>query len=209
MFTGIVEEVGTVKSLRAGRLTVSAAEVLKGTSPGDSIAVNGACLTVTEIGGTIFSVDIMPETVRRTNLGTLLSGGGVNLERALAANGRFGGHFVQGHIDATGKVSSVAPEGEASLMEVAAPAEIMRYVVEKGYITIDGVSLTIIRCDDNFFTVSLVGYTKENTTLGSTRSGDIVNLEVDIIAKYVEKIKGQNKREVSLEFLAEHGFLST
>lgn len=209
MFTGIVEEVGIVKSLQSGRLTVSATEVLKGTKLGDSIAINGACLTVTNIGPNIFSIDIMSETMRRTSLGALLPGQGVNLERSLAADGRFGGHFVQGHVDGTGKIISMVPEGEALLMEVAAPLDIMRYLVEKGYIAVDGVSLTIIRCDASSFAVSLVAYTQKHTTLGGKRVGDVVNLEVDIMAKYVERMGVESKSGVSLEFLGEHGFLGT
>lgn len=206
MFTGIVEEVGTAKSLQAGKLTIAASGALKGTKPGDSIAVNGACLTVTKISGNTFSVDVMPETLRRTNLGALRPGDGVNLERALAADGRFGGHFVQGHVDGTGKVASVAPEKEALLMKIAAPPDIMRYVVEKGFIAVDGVSLTISQYDAASFAVSLVGFTRQHTTLGRKKSGDVVNLEVDIIAKYVEKLRGESKPGVTLEYLGKHGF---
>ena len=209
MFTGIVEEVGIVRSFQPGRLTISAAEVLKGTKLGDSIAVDGACLTVANIGDNSFSVDIMLETLRRTNLGALLPGQGVNLERSLAADGRFGGHFVQGHVDGTGKIISMVPEGEALLMEVAAPPDIMRYLVEKGYIAVDGISLTIIRCDATSFAVSLVAYTQKHTTLGGKRVGEVVNLEVDIMAKYVERMRVESKPGVSLEFLGEHGFLTT
>jgi len=151
----------------------------------------------------------MPETLRRTNLGALRPGGGVNLERALAADGRFGGHLVQGHVDGTGRVSSVIPEGEALLMKVAAPSDIIRYVVEKGFIAVDGVSLTVTSCDAASFTVSLVAYTLQHTTLGRKKPGDVVNLEVDIIAKYVEKLCGQSRPRVSLEFLGKHGFLAT
>ena len=207
MFTGIVEEIGAVKSLQAGRLTIAADSVLKGTKLGDSINVNGACLTVTAIGGNTFSIDVMPETLRRTNLGALRPGEGVNLERALAADGRFGGHFVQGHADGTGRVSSVIPEGEALLMKVTAPSDIRRYVVERGFIAVDGVSLTVTHCDAVSFTVSLVGFTQQHTTLGHKKPGDVVNLEVDIIAKYVEKLAGEHKPGVNFEFLGKHGFL--
>ena len=207
MFTGIVEEIGTVKSLQAGRLTIAADGVLNGTKLGDSINVNGACLTVTAIGGNTFSIDVMPETLRRTNLGALRPGEGVNLERALAADGRFGGHFVQGHADGAGRVSSVVSEGEALLLKVAAPSDIIRYVVEKGFIAVDGVSLTTTNCDAVSFTVSLVAYTLQHTTLGRKKPGDVANLEVDIIAKYVERLVGERKPGVSLEFLGKHGFL--
>ncbi len=209
MFTGIVEEAGIVTAVQPGRLTISATEVLKGTKLGDSIAVNGACLTVANIGDNTFSVDIMLETLRRTNLGALLLGQGVNLERSLAADGRFGGHFVQGHVDGTGKIISMVPEGEALLMEVAAPPDIMRYLVEKGYIAVDGISLTIIRCNATSFAVSLVAYTQKHTTLGGKRVGEVVNLEVDIMAKYVERMREESKPGISLEFLGEHGFLTT
>ena len=209
MFTGIVEEVGIVTAVQPGRLTISATEVVKGTKLGDSIAVNGACLTVANIGDNSFSVDIMLETLRRTNLGALLLGQGVNLERSLAADGRFGGHFVQGHVDGTGKIISMVPEGEALLMEVAAPPDIMRYLVEKGYIAVDGISLTIIRCNATSFAVSLVAYTQKHTTLGGKRVGEVVNLEVDIMAKYVERMRVESKSGVSREFLGEHGFIGT
>ncbi len=207
MFTGIVEEVGTVKSLRADRLTISANEVLEGTKVGDSIAVNGACLTVTAMTGSTFSVDVMPETLRRTNLGSLRPGDGVNLERPLAVGGRIGGHFVQGHVDGTGRVSALVPEGHALLMTVVAPSEITSYLVEKGFIAVDGVSLTIVRSNLTSFEVSLVAYSREHTNLGRRKPGDVVNLEVDIIAKYVQKLCGGGNAGVSIEFLGKHGFL--
>ena len=207
MFTGIVDEIGTVRSLQAGRLTIAADRVLKGTKLGESIDVNGACLTVTAISGNTFSIDVMPETLRRTNLGALHPGEGVNLEQAMAVDGRFGGHFVQGHVDGTGKVSSVVQEGEALLMKVAAPPDIMHYVVEKGFIAVDGVSLTVTQCNAVSFMVSLVSYTLQHTTLGRRKPGDVVNLEVDIIAKYVERLLGERKPGVNFEFLGKHGFL--
>lgn len=209
VFTGIVEEVGIVKSVEVGSLTILATQVLEGTKLGDSMAVNGACLTATGISKNTFSVDVMPETLRRTNLGSLVPGEGVNLERALAAGGRFGGHFVQGHVDGTGTINSIVPEGEALLMRVSAGPEIVRYLVEKGYVAVDGVSLTVTRCDPKSFAVSLVDYTQKHTILGRRRPGDMVNLEVDIMAKYVERIKGVGKVGISLELLAEHGFLAT
>jgi riboflavin synthase len=206
MFTGIIEEVGTVKSAQPGKLTIAAKKVLEGTSLGDSIAINGACLTVTALDKEAFSIDVMPETMRRTNLGVLRPGDGVNLERGLAVGGRMGGHFVQGHVDGTGRILSLIPEEGAVLMRVAAPADIMAYLVEKGFIAIDGVSLTIISRDATSLTVSLVAYTRENTILGQRKPGDVVNIEVDILAKYVEQlIKGQ-KSGITPEFLAEHGF---
>lgn len=206
MFTGIVEEVGKVRAARPGHLTIVAQRVLEETKLGDSIAVNGVCLTVTALSMDSFSVDVMTETLRRTNLGTLRPGDEVNLERPLAVGGRFGGHFVQGHIDGVGRLRSVAPEGEALLLGFEAGQEIMRYIVEKGFIAVDGVSLTVVQYNSDSFNVSLVGYTRENTILGGRRPGDMVNLEVDIIAKYVARLRGSSDA-ITTEFLAEHGFL--
>jgi len=207
MFTGIVEEIGSVRATRPGQLTITAQKVLDDTRPGDSIAVNGVCLTVTELAPDYFSVDVMPETLQRTNLEALRPGDGVNLERPLAVGGRFGGHFVQGHVDGVGRVHSVTPQGEALLLKFEARPEIMRYMVEKGFIAVDGVSLTVVQCNSNSFGVSLVRYTLENTTLGVRRPGDTVNLEVDIIAKYVERLR-EGGTGITKEFLAEHGFLA-
>ncbi|MQY54998.1 MAG: riboflavin synthase [Dehalococcoidia bacterium] len=207
MFTGIVEEVGKVRAARPGQLTIAAQKVLEDTKLGDSIAVNGVCLTVTEVSPDSFSVDVMPETLRRTNLGALRPGDGVNLERPLAVGGRFGGHFVQGHIDGVGRVLSVTPEKEALLLKFEALQEIMRYIVEKGFIAVDGVSLTVVECNSTSFTVSLVTFTLENTTLGGWRPGYMVNLEVDIIAKYAARLR-EGSTGITKEFLAEHGFLA-
>ena len=208
MFTGIVEEVGIVKSLRPGKLTISATEVLQGTKLGDSLAVNGACLTVNALDSSSFSVDITPETLHRTNLGSLHSGFRVNLERALLVGGRLGGHLVQGHVDATGKIASLVPAEDSVIARVAAPQTVMHYVVEKGFIAIDGVSLTVVEYDASSLSVSLIPYTRECTTLGSRKIGESVNLEVDIIAKYVEKVKEGNGG-ITLDFLSEHGFLAS
>ena len=208
MFTGIVEEVGTVKAAQPGKLAISAKKVIENTKKGDSIAVNGACLTVTELGDGYFSVDVMPETLRRTNLGMLRPGDGVNLECPLTVGGRMGGHFVQGHVDGTGKVLSATREGEAVLLRFDATQEMMRYIVRKGFIAVDGVSLTVVEHDNTSFQVSLVAYTLENTNLGGKRVGDFVNIEVDIIAKYVERLKVEKGSAITEEFLAEHGFLT-
>ena len=207
MFTGIVEEIGTVRAARPGQLAIAAQKVLEDTTLGDSIAVNGVCLTVTALSTDSFSIDVMPETLRRTNLGALRPGDVVNLERPLAVGGRFGGHFVQGHVDGVGRVLSVTPERESLLLKFEALPEIMRYVVEKGFIAVDGVSLTVVECSSTSFGVSLVTYTLENTTLGVRRPGDTVNLEVDIIAKYVERLR-EGGTGITKEFLAEHGFLA-
>lgn len=205
MFTGIIEEVGTVRALGPSRLSISASRVLEKTGLGDSIAVNGACLTVSALDSTSFTVDVMPETLRRTNLGLLRPGSAVNLERALMVGGRLGGHFVQGHVDATGKVLGLKAEGDAVIARFAAPPEVLRYVVEKGFIAVDGVSLTVVGSDRTSLSVSLVGYTLKQSTLGSRRIGDVVNLEADIIAKYVEKTGG-GRGGITLDFLADHGF---
>ena len=207
MFTGIVEEVGAVKVNGSGYLVVSAKEVLKGSRLGDSIAVNGVCLTVNSIDEDSFSVDIMPETSRLTNLGRLHFGDAVNLERAMQIGGRIGGHLVQGHIDDTGKVLSLKPEGEAVIVRISAPSALMPYIVHKGFIAVDGVSLTVVSLDDYSFSVSLVSFTRQHTTLGEMKPGSTVNLEVDIIAKYVERLKQQNSKGVTLDFLEEQGFL--
>ena len=208
MFTGIVEEIGTIKQASAGKLTIAADKVLEGSRPGDSIAVNGACLTITRIEKGNFSIEVMPETLRRTNLGQLQCGHQVNLERALNLGARLGGHLVQGHVDATGQVLMLTPEADALKVRYAAPPEVMRYVVSKGFIAVDGVSLTVVDCDTDSFQVSLVGFTRSRTNLAQRRPGDLVNLEVDIIAKYVERLAGKDKSGITLDFLASHGFLT-
>lgn len=207
MFTGIVEEIGKVKGVSPGRLNIEASKVIEGTKPGGSISISGACLTVTSISNNDFCVEVMPETIRRTNLGRLQFGDAVNLERAVPADGRFGGHFVQGHVDDVGKVLSVKPEEGAFIARISTPSYLMPYVVTKGFIAVDGVSLTVFDYDDFSFSVSLVGYTREHTTLGIMKPGDVVNLEVDIIAKYVDRLKQRDNRGVTLDFLEEHGFL--
>ena len=209
MFTGIVEEIGIIKGVSPGRLNVEAKKVLEDTKLGDSIAINGACLTVTSMSKDNFSVDVMPETSRRTNLGRLHYGDLVNLERAMMAGGRFGGHFVQGHVDDVGKVLSLRPEEDAVVAKISALAHLMPYIVNKGFIAVDGVSLTVIDCDDFSFSVSLVAYTRQHTTLDNLKPGDIVNIEVDIIAKYVERLKQRDKLGVTFDFLEEHGFLKS
>ncbi len=188
MFTGIIEEVGRVKGLESSRLTVEASLVLGDTRVGDSISVNGACLTVVSMNAGSFSIDVTPETLRRTNLGPLRPGDGVNLERPLAVGDRLGGHIVQGHVDGTGEVLSITPEGDSLLMRFQAPKALMRYVVEKGFIAVDGASLTIVDCDERSFSISLIPYTRDHTTLGSRRVGDVVNLETDILARQVERL---------------------
>jgi len=209
MFAGIIEEVGMAREVNPGRLIISCKKVLEGTKPGGSMAINGVCLTVIAITGDTFSVDMMPETLRRTNLGRLHCGDVVNLERALLVGGRLGGHFVQGHIDDTGKVLSNTPEGAASIVKFSAPSKLLRYIVNKGFIAVDGVSLTVINADVFSFSVSLVDYTKKQTILNKKKPGDVVNLEVDILAKYIERLKQGNNQETMLEFLEEHDMSKT
>ncbi len=205
MFTGIIEEVGRVKGIRGGKLAISANVVIDGTKPGDSMAINGVCLTVISVQKDSFFADVVPETFRRTNLGALRTGDAVNLERPLRVGDRMGGHFVQGHIDCTGRVASLVPERSAILMRIISPAEIMPYIVEKGFIAVDGVSLTVIDLEASSFAISLVPYTGEHTNLGGRRNGDMVNLEVDVMGKYVERLLGRGG--ITREFLARHSFL--
>jgi riboflavin synthase len=207
MFTGIVEEVGIVKETSRDRLTFEAHKVLEETKVGDSIAVNGVCLTVVSLENRGFSVNVMPETLRRTNLGSLHYSDPVNLERALVLGGRLGGHLVLGHIDDTGEVMDVTGEEVAHIMKISASAKLVPYIVDKGFIAVDGVSLTIADIYDFSFVVSLVAYTMENTTLGRKRPGDAVNLEADIIAKYVENLKERKRPSLDFEFLREYGFI--
>jgi len=206
MFTGIVEEIGMVKETSRGRLAFEAHKVLEGTKVGDSIAVNGVCLTVVSKGNYGFSINVMPETLRCTNLSRLDYGDQVNLERALVLGGRLGGHLVLGHVDDTGEVREVIREESAHIMRISAPARLMPYVVDKGFIAVDGVSLTIVDLGEFSLVVSLVAHTMENTTLGRRRPGDVVNLEVDILAKYVERLKERRGQSLDFEFLKEYGF---
>jgi riboflavin synthase len=207
LFTGIVEEIGKVSLIRPNRMTVKATKVLSDVEPGSSIAVNGTCLTVTDFTANSFSVGIQPETLRRTNIGFLKVDDEVNLERAVALGGRLGGHLVQGHIDDTGKISAVRQEQKSKLMTVAVPHPLMRYMAVKGFIAMDGLSLTIAELGADSFTVSLVEFTQNVTTIGSKKVGDVVNLEVDIIAKYVESLSKNPGQGVTFDFLQEHGFI--
>ncbi len=208
MFTGIVEEVGKVGSVQPGSLIITASIVLEGMELVGRMAVNGVCLTVTNFDSDSFSVDTMPETLGRTNLGLLGVGDEVNLERPLTPEKQLGGHFVQGHIDDTGRVTSVTWDGTAMLIRVEAPPQAMRYIVEKGFIAVDGVSLTIVGHDARSFQVSIVDYTREHTTLGAKQVGDLVNLEVDIIAKYLERLSQAQTSGITIDFLKEQGFIA-
>ena len=191
MFTGIIEEIGTVRRIEHGakgaRLTIQAKTVLEDTRIGDSIATNGVCLTVVSMTGDSFSADVMAESLRRSSLGTLQGGSPVNLERAMAANGRFGGHIVSGHIDGTGTIASQKREDNAVWVKIKTPAPLLRYIVEKGSIAIDGVSLTVAAVTDTDFSVSIIPHTGAQTILLGKKPGDPVNLECDVIGKYVEK----------------------
>ena len=208
MFTGIIEEIGRVTAVSSGKLAIAATKVLQGMEQGGSISVNGACLTVNEFSSNSFSVDIMPETLKRTNLGLLRAGDGVNLEMPLTMEKFLGGHLVQGHIDDTGRIASVTQQGETTLVRVEAPLGIRRYIVEKGFMAVDGISLTVVNIDAASFTVSVVNYTLKNTVLGNRKTGDIVNLEVDIIAKYVERFNKSSSSGITIDFLREHGFIT-
>ena len=191
MFTGIVEEIGTINSLVNNVLTIQAEKVLADIKLGDSISVNGTCLTVVNFTESKFSVDLAPETLRRTAFGNLNPDETVNLERALAANDRFGGHMVQGHVDATGRVISIRNEGDSSIFRISNPKRLKPYLVEKGFIAVDGISLTIVKVFTSSFTLSVIPYTRMNTNLRDQTIGGKVNLEVDILAKYVENLMAQ------------------
>lgn len=206
MFTGIIEEVGSIKAIKSDSLMIAADTVLQDIGLGDSINVDGACLTVTGFDDNSFTVGLMPETLGRTNLGRLTVGDRINLERSLPIGGRLGGHLVQGHVDGTGKVAAIRWDGQAMIVRFETTPDIMYHIVEKGFIAVDGISLTVTARDTRSFQVSVVDFTRQRTTLGDLRIDDQVNLEVDIIAKYVEQY--QNRRGgITIDFLAEHGFL--
>jgi riboflavin synthase len=214
MFTGIIEEVGVIKALLPGGLHIRAMKILEDVHLGDSIAVNGVCLTVTSFTDSSFTVDVMPETFRRSSLGNLSIGSTVNLERAMAANGRFGGHIVSGHIDGTGTIISSKKEGNAVWITIDAAPNLLRYIIEKGSITIDGISLTVAAITDQNFSVSIIPHTGQKTTLLGKRTGSLVNLECDLIGKYVEKLlqptvsdkKQEQTSNLTMDFLIKNGF---
>ncbi|MCD8192285.1 MAG: riboflavin synthase [Oscillospiraceae bacterium] len=215
MFTGIVEEVGTVKSVTLGsiigQINLKAAKVLEGTKIGDSIAVNGVCLTVTALSPDGFTADVMPETLRRSNLGSLRAGDKVDLERAMPADGRFGGHIVSGHIDGVGFITEQRREGNAVWVRIQTSPEILRLIVEKGSIAIDGISLTVAAVSSRDFQVSLIPHTADETILLGKRPGSCVNLENDILGKYVQRLMQPESSAfpaggLTLEFLEKNGF---
>ncbi|EXM40421.1 riboflavin synthase subunit alpha [Ruminococcus albus SY3] len=214
MFTGLIEETGTVcevcRNGNASFIRIAAEKVLEGTKVGDSIAVNGVCLTVTEHDGKIFRADVMNETLSRSSLGTLKQGSKVDLERAMSAEGRFGGHIVSGHIDGTGTVSNIKQDGIAVRYTISADEKLLRYIVEKGSVTLDGISLTVAAVTDTDFTVSVIPHTAEQTILPYKKAGDIINIETDIIGKYVEKLlrpAEPKKSGVTMEQLMKNGFI--
>ncbi|MCD8158524.1 MAG: riboflavin synthase [Clostridiales bacterium] len=214
MFTGLIETVGRVVSVKSGRdfarFEIEAPDIIDDVKIGDSIAVNGLCLTAVELNGDCFQADVMAESLRRSSLGRLKAGSRVNLERALAANGRLGGHIVSGHIDGTGEILGLAKEGIATVVTIGADRELIYYIVEKGSIAIDGISLTVKSVGESSFTVGIIPHTSGETTLTEKAPGDIVNLETDVIGKYTEHFlknkKPEKSEEITLEFLAENGF---
>lgn len=211
MFTGIIEETGTIKNIQKGEkssnLTIEAAKVLDKTNVGDSIAVNGICLTVTKTEAGYFMADVMAESLRRTNLGDLRPGAHVNLERALCLNSRLGGHIVSGHIDGTGTISNLQREDNAVWVTVYTGENILKYIVEKGSIAIDGISLTVAYVDNEKFKVSIIPHTGDETILLKKKIKDTVNIECDIIGKYIEKFaRCENQLGITEDFLKENGF---
>ena len=218
MFTGIIEEIGTLKSVRRGHssaaLEIGAAKVLTGTRIGDSISVNGVCLTVTTLGPNFFTADVMPETLSRSNLGSLRPGNPLNLERSLRLGDRFGGHIVSGHIDGEGTILNFKEDENAIWITIEAELSVLHYIVEKGSVAVDGISLTIASVDEKSFKVSLIPHTRHETTLCNKLTGNKVNLECDIVAKYIERFSGFGKQtsaetsssKISMSFLKENGY---
>ncbi|MGA3013188.1 MAG: riboflavin synthase [Bacteroidales bacterium] len=211
MFTGIIEETGIVKSIRtegkSARITIIAEKVLEDMKVGDSINTNGVCLTITEFSSSAFTVDVMPETIQRTTFAKLRAGSRVNLERALRLTDRLGGHIVSGHIDGTGILEKIREDENARWLSVSTEPVILRYIVEKGSVALDGISLTVARVTQQSFEVSIIPHTQAETDILSKKTGDTVNIECDIIGKYVEKLSSKKGDKVDLNFLAEHGFI--
>ncbi len=213
MFTGIIEETGIIRAVqhgaRSSQVTVGAQKILKDVKIGDSICTNGVCLTVTTFGSDWFTLDVMPETLRRTNFATLKPGSPVNLERALRLSDRLGGHLVNGHIDGTGKISRKWEEDNAVWYTVTADEPVLRYIVEKGSVALDGISLTVTSVDARSFSVSVIPHTQQVTTLTEKKAGDLLNIECDIMAKYIEKLSspGGHGSKIDMDFLAKNNFL--
>jgi riboflavin synthase len=211
MFTGIIEEKGIVKNIRAGgrssRIVISASKIPADLKIGDSINTDGVCLTVTEFSPTSFTVDVMPETMLRSTFGKLKPGSHVNLERALLLSDRLGGHLVNGHIDGTGIISRIRKDENAVWLSITAENPILRYIVEKGSVAIDGISLTVVNVDRHSFEVSVIPHTQAETTILTKKTGNAVNIECDIIGKYVEKLGSPGKEIIDIDFLAQNGFI--
>lgn len=215
MFTGIIEEIGTVtrvvQGAKSSRVTISAAVIFSDLKLGDSVATNGVCLTVNEMTSSTFTADVMHETLKYTSLKGLVSGTRVNLERAMLANGRFGGHIISGHIDGMGTITDILKDDNAVIYKIAAKPDIVKYIVKKGSIAIDGISLTVTVVDDTSFSVSIIPHTAQVTILADRKLGDMVNLEVDMLAKYIEKLLKQDPKTpqsppMTAEFLVKNGF---
>ncbi len=215
MFTGIIEETGFLSEIKKGTVSaqvkIRCQKILEGTKTGDSIAANGICLTVTSLSKDGFTADVMAETMRRSSLSDLKVPGMVNLERAMAADGRFGGHIVSGHIDGTGRITEIYQEENAVWYTIAAETKLLRYIVEKGSVALDGISLTVAEVSEQEFKVSVIPHTRKETALSEKKTGNLINIECDIIGKYVEKlISGDSRREpqsrITENFLMEHGF---
>ena len=213
MFTGIVEEIGTVKSVQSKVITIEASKIFDDLHLGDSVAVNGTCLTVSSFDNKIFNADVTQETLNRTNLGSLKNGSKVNLERAMTLSGRFGGHIVSGHIDGVGSIKSMKKDDNAIILTIEVPRQLMKYIVEKGSVAVDGISLTVASLTDNTFSIAVIPHTLKETVLYYKKEGDKVNIENDVIGKYVERLltfKEDNddskKSNITMDFLLKNGF---
>ena len=209
MFTGIIEEAGTLNSFTSGKIKINCVKILEDMKIGDSISTNGICLTVTSFDDKSFSADVMPETIRRTSLENLKSGDIINLERALRVSDRLGGHIVSGHIDGVGTIKSMKPEDNAIIVTVKADKSLLRYIADKGSVALDGMSLTVVKAGDNDFSVSLIPHTREVTNFKYKQIGSLVNIETDVLAKYLERLisfKDAKVSNITNEFLAANGF---
>ena len=199
MFTGLVEELGVISYIRQTDIWIESSIVMDDLAVKDSISVNGACLTVVSIEENLFKVNVVPETLRRTDLGDLSVGDKVNLERSTQLGGRLGGHIVQGHVDGTAQITAYVKEGSSWLIDFEISKNLSRYIVEKGFVCVDGASLTVVNCDENTFTIALIPYTRDNTVLGYKGVGNSVNIETDIIGKYIEKLSTGNQTSIDLD----------
>ena len=207
MFTGIIEELGTLKSLNGGRIEITCAKILEDIKIGDSICTNGICLTVTDFAENYFAADVMPETFRKTSLENLNIGGAINLERAMKVGDRFGGHIVSGHIDGVGKISNIRTDGNAIFINISAESKLLKQIAAKGSVALDGISLTVVDADTENFSVSMIPHTRAVTNFKFKRVGSVVNIETDILAKYIERLMTfKTSSEITKDFLLENGF---